>query len=58
MIPLLQLALDTLSMEEAFAALQGGVDAAQISEHLASQSRDMGDPGFDDRYGWGYLPTP
>lgn len=40
------------------AALQGGVDAAQISEHLASQSRDMGDPGFDDRYGWGYLPTP
>ena len=28
MIPLLQLALDTLSMEEAFAALQGGVAEA------------------------------
>ena len=35
MIPLLQLALDTLSMEEAFAALQGGVaEAVDVIEAL------------------------
>ena len=40
------------------AALQSGVEKAEIYEYLATLARDMGDPGFDDRYGWGYLETP
>ena len=37
------------------AALQSGVEPPRISEHLAAMARDMGDPGQDDRFGWGYL---
>lgn len=40
------------------AALQDGVEKAEISEYLASLAQDMGEPGFDDRYGWGYLEIP
>ena len=40
------------------AALQSGADAAQIPESLAAMAQDMGEPGFDDRYGWGYLDIP
>ena len=40
------------------AALQSGADAAQIPESLAAMAQDMGEPGFDDRYGWGYLEIP
>ena len=40
------------------AALQSGVEKAQIPEYLAAMARDMGEPGFDDRYGWGYLAIP
>ena len=39
------------------AALHGGVESSQISEHLAAMALDMGDPGYDSRYGWGYLET-
>ena len=37
------------------AVLQGGVEPSQIFEHLAAMAQDMGDPGYDDRFGWGYL---
>ena len=37
------------------AALQGGVEASGISEYLASMAQDMGAPGYDQRFGWGYL---
>ena len=40
------------------AALLSGVEKAQIPEYLAAMARDMGAPGFDDRYGWGYLEIP
>ena len=40
------------------AALQSGVEKTQILEYLASMAQDMGEPGFDDRYGWGYLEIP
>ena len=40
------------------AALQSGVEKTQILEYLASMAQDMGEPGFDDRYGWGYLEMP
>ena len=40
------------------AALQDGVEKAEIYEYLASLAQDMGEPGFDDRYGWGYLAIP
>ena len=40
------------------AALQDGVEKAEIYEYLASLAQDMGEPGFDDRYGWGYLEIP
>ena len=40
------------------AALQDGVEKAEIYEYLASLAQDMGEPGFDDRYGWGYLEMP
>lgn len=40
------------------AALQSGVEKAHIPEYLASMAQDMGDPGFDDRYGWGFLNVP
>ena len=37
------------------AALQSGVESSGISQHLKASAKDMGDPGFDDRFGWGYL---
>ncbi|MGM9603444.1 MAG: S8 family peptidase [Faecousia sp.] len=37
------------------AALQSGVEPSRISEHLSGLARDMGEPGYDDRFGWGYL---
>ena len=40
------------------AALQSGVEKTQILEYLASMAQDMGEPGFDDWYGWGYLEIP
>ena len=40
------------------AALQSGVEKTQILEYLASMALDMGEPGFDDWYGWGYLEIP
>ena len=40
------------------AALQSGVEKTQILEYLASMAQDLGEPGFDDRYGWGYLEMP
>ena len=40
------------------AALQSGVEPSQVSEYLASMALDMGENGFDDRFGWGYLETP
>ena len=40
------------------AALQNGIEAEQIYEYLAAAAQDMGEPGFDDRYGWGYLEIP
>lgn len=40
------------------AALQSGVEKAEIYEYLAALAQDMGAPGFDDRYGWGYLEMP
>ena len=40
------------------AALQSGVEKVEIYEYLAAMAQDMGAPGFDDRYGWGYLEMP
>ena len=40
------------------AALQSGVEPSRIPEHLAALSRDMGESGYDSRFGWGYLETP
>ena len=40
------------------AALQDGVEKAEIYEYLASLAQDMGESGFDERYGWGYLEMP
>ena len=40
------------------AALQSGTEKTQIPEYLAAMAQDMGAPGFDDRYGWGYLEIP
>ena len=37
------------------AALQSGVEPSQIPDHLAGMAQDMGDPGHDHRYGWGFL---
>lgn len=39
------------------AALQSGVEPSQIPDHLAAMTQDMGEPGYDHRYGWGYLET-
>ena len=39
------------------AALRGGVEPSGISEYLAAMAMDMGDPGYDERFGWGYLET-
>ena len=39
-------------------ALCSGVAPSQITEYLAAMAQDMGDPGPDDRFGWGYLATP
>ena len=39
------------------AALSNGMESSQILEYLAEEAQDMGDPGYDDRYGWGYLET-
>ena len=40
------------------AALHSGVEPTMIPEYLAAMAQDMGDPGHDDRYGWGYLEIP
>ena len=40
------------------AALQSGTEKTQIPGYLAAMAQDMGAPGFDDRYGWGYLEIP
>lgn len=37
------------------AALKSGVESADIIEYLAALAQDMGDPGYDGRFGWGYL---
>ena len=39
------------------AALQSGVEPSQIPDHLAAMTQDMGESGYDHRYGWGYLET-
>ncbi len=39
------------------AALQDGMEPAQIDEYLAGMASDMGTPGRDDRFGWGYVET-
>lgn len=39
------------------AALHDGVEPFRISEYLAALAQDMGDPGYDHRFGWGYLKT-
>ena len=40
------------------AALSNGIEPSQIPEYLEEKAQDMGDPGYDDRYGWGYLKIP
>lgn len=40
------------------AALQSGVESSWISEYLADLTQDIGEPGHDGRFGWGYLETP
>lgn len=35
--------------------LQDGTDRAQLSDRLADMAQDLGEPGRDDRFGWGYL---
>lgn len=40
------------------AALDSGVEPSLIPGHLAAMAQDMGDPGHDDRFGWGYLKIP
>ena len=40
------------------AALASGVEPSLIPEYLAAMAQDMGDPGRDDRFGWGYLDIP
>ncbi|MGN0972325.1 MAG: S8 family peptidase [Aristaeellaceae bacterium] len=40
------------------AALHSGMAPSQIHDWLAATAQDMGDPGHDDRFGWGYLETP
>ena len=40
------------------ASLQSGVESSLISEYLADLAQDMGEPGYDGRFGWGYLETP
>ena len=39
------------------AARQDGMEASAIPKYLASITQDMGQPGYDTRYGWGYLET-
>ena len=39
------------------AALQDGVEPSQIAAYLAAMAQDMGEPGYDGRFGWGYLET-
>lgn len=39
------------------AALSDGTEPARIIEHLAENAQDMGNPGYDERFGWGYLET-
>ena len=38
-------------------ALSNGTEPSRIVEHLAENAQDMGDPGYDERFGWGYLET-
>ncbi|MDY3730757.1 MAG: S8/S53 family peptidase [Candidatus Choladocola sp.] len=39
------------------AALSNGMEPSQILEYLTAEAQDMGEPGYDERYGWGYLET-
>ena len=39
-------------------AIQSGVNPSSIPDRLAQMTQDMGAPGYDHRYGWGYLETP
>ena len=39
------------------AALQNGVEPLRISQYLEALAQDMGDAGYDDRFGFGYLET-
>ena len=39
------------------AALSNGMEPSQILEYLTAEAQDMGEPGYDQRYGWGYLET-
>ena len=39
------------------AALQNGVERSEIESILQTGAKDMGEPGIDDRFGWGYLET-
>ena len=40
------------------AALHGGIAPSLMPDYLASMAQDMGDPGYDSRFGWGYLDIP
>lgn len=40
------------------AALQRGVEKTALLDCLAVQVQDMGAPGYDSRFGWGYLAVP
>lgn len=39
-------------------ALRSDLDAASVIRHVESTSRDVGDPGRDDVYGWGVVDAP
>lgn len=39
------------------AALHDGVEPSGVCQYLAALAQDMGDPGYDHRFGWGYLET-
>ena len=40
------------------AALQNGMERSEIESILQSSAKDMGEPGPDGRFGWGYLEMP
>jgi subtilisin family serine protease len=39
-------------------ALRSDLDAASVIRHVESTSRDVGEPGRDDVYGWGVVDAP